>query len=64
MNYGITLKSFLPKDFVILPGGADINPKLYGKKNLASSYSDATDAAHIAMYKNAVKKGKPLLGIN
>jgi gamma-glutamyl-gamma-aminobutyrate hydrolase PuuD len=63
MDYGITLKDFLPKDFVVLPGGADINPKLYGKPNLASYYDDTTDALHIAKYKNAVKKGTPVLAI-
>lgn len=54
------------KDFVILPGGADISPSLYGKKNYKSYVSNSSieaDRRHIEIYKDAVRKGKPLLCI-
>jgi len=54
---------WLPKDFVVLPGGSDVNPAIYGKKNLMSYINKESDAREIAMYKNAIKSGKPILGI-
>lgn len=57
----------IPKDFVILPGGSDIHPFIYGKKNYKShTFGDdisQIDRQHIAMYTNAVKAGKPIFGI-
>jgi gamma-glutamyl-gamma-aminobutyrate hydrolase PuuD len=58
--------SFLSKDFQVLPGGADINPEIYGKSNFRSNisqYSMATDRQEIEMYKKAVKEGRPIFGI-
>jgi gamma-glutamyl-gamma-aminobutyrate hydrolase PuuD len=57
---------FINKDFVILPGGADIDPALYGKKNYdshVSDYSRKTDAKEIEIYRKAVKEGRPIFGI-
>ena len=57
---------FLHKDFLILPGGADINPKLYNKKNYKShigNYTDTIDSRHIEEYNKAVKEGRPIFGI-
>lgn len=47
-------------------GGADINPSIYGHKNVASyisDYSKNTDAIEIAEYKDAVKNNIPIVGI-
>lgn len=62
MRYG-----FLSEDFVVLPGGADIHPSIYGKENYKSNIygpepSDQ-DRLHINQYYDAVKKGKPIFGI-
>jgi len=54
------------KDVLILPGGSDIDPSIYGKKNYKShisEYSLERDKREIALYKDAVKKGKPVFGI-
>lgn len=52
--------------WVILPGGADINPAIYGKENhrsYISEYSIRRDNEEIQMFNDAVKKGKPIFGI-
>jgi gamma-glutamyl-gamma-aminobutyrate hydrolase PuuD len=54
------------KDFTILPGGSDVNPEIYNKKNymsFISTSSKQTDFEEIAKYKKAVKEGRPIFGI-
>jgi gamma-glutamyl-gamma-aminobutyrate hydrolase PuuD len=52
------------KDFTVMPGGADINPELYGKKkHRTTSYNNTTDRMQIANYEEAVRKGRPIFGI-
>lgn len=61
--------SYLPKpdvifDGLILGGGADIDPRLYGQKNAASLGIDPKrDAAELALAEAYLKLGKPVLGI-
>lgn len=55
--------SFLSK-FQVLPGGADINPSLYGMPVYgARGWSDEVDKRHIELYKKAVKEKRPIFGI-
>ncbi|XAI97307.1 SNO glutamine amidotransferase family protein [Leptolyngbya phage Lbo-JY46] len=57
---------FITKDWLILPGGSDINPEIYGKKNYksyVSDYSKQRDAKEIEEYRKAVSEGRPILGI-
>lgn len=53
-------------DGVLMPGGADINPKTYGQE-IASEHvydvDDLADEADISMVKYALKKGIPVLAI-
>ncbi|TXI86786.1 MAG: hypothetical protein E6Q36_08600 [Chryseobacterium sp.] len=52
--------------WLILYGGADIDPKIYNKENYKSyisSYSIQRDKQEIQEYKAAVKKGRPIFGI-
>ncbi len=54
------------KDVLVLPGGSDIDPSIYKKENYKShisEYSMERDKREIALYKAAVKKGKPVFGI-
>jgi putative glutamine amidotransferase len=51
---------------LILPGGSDICPSLYGKKNYksyVSDYSILRDMEEAAMYQKALEKGQPVIGI-
>lgn len=50
-------------DVVVFIGGADINPALYGHKNVASGFNDQRDAYEVSVYEEAVKKKKVLFGI-
>lgn len=57
---------FITKDWLVLPGGSDIDPALYGKKNYksyVSPYSQKRDYEEIEKYKNALAQGRPILGI-
>lgn len=52
--------------WLVLPGGADIHPAIYGKENHyshISSYSVRRDAIEVKEYTDAVKKGTPIFGI-
>ncbi len=57
----------MTKGFCVLPGGADINPEIYGSKQHPkthwSEHLRANDEKHIAMYKAAIKKGIPIFAI-
>jgi len=66
MNQQELIFSNIFKDFAILPGGSDICPSLYNKKNYKSHISNftrQTDEAHISLYNKAVKRGQPIFGI-
>lgn len=55
---------FKKSDIVILPGGADISPKLYNSKNVACSYiNDKLDKIQWALLKEAHKNNKFIIGI-
>lgn len=60
------IKLLEEKDFLILWGGSDINPEIYGHSNVAShvsNYSKDRDAAEIKSYEEAVAEGRPIFGI-
>jgi gamma-glutamyl-gamma-aminobutyrate hydrolase PuuD len=60
------MKLLQEKGFLILPGGADINPEIYGHQNIASyvsGYSLNRDSSEIKAYEKAVAEGKPIFGI-
>lgn len=51
-------------DVVIFTGGSDVNPTLYGETPLPGTYVDeARDEACVALYKDCIKHGIPMLGI-
>ena len=51
-------------DGLLIPGGADVNPVLYGQENTASEgIDDSRDADEIALAKCFFAAGKPVLGI-
>ena len=51
-------------DLVIFPGGADINPEIYGEGNVASyAINKVRDKQEIDIYHRAVKFGKKMLGV-
>lgn len=65
---GITSEDEMPivkdVDGVIIPGGGDVNPKLYHQENTASAdIDDALDELEIKVIDSVVKCQKPLLGI-
>ncbi len=52
-------------DGVLLPGGADLNPAYYGKEKQewCGQFIPARDAGETLILKEALKQGKPILGI-
>ena len=51
-------------DGLLIPGGADVNPVLYGQENTASEgIDDSRDADEIALAKCFFAAGKPVFGI-
>ena len=53
-------------DVLILPGGADIDPSLYGKENYkswVSGYSLTADLRQADSYRKAMDEGRPVFGI-
>ena len=49
---------------LLLPGGGDVDPALYGAENLGSEHIDrALDEAQLAMADAFVRAGRPVLGI-
>ena len=50
-------------DGLLIPGGADVNPVLYGQENTASEgIDDSRDADEIALAKCFFTAGKPVFG--
>ncbi|MBB5264471.1 putative glutamine amidotransferase [Catenibacillus scindens] len=51
-------------DGLLLPGGYDVNPVLYGEKNTASRHiDDFLDLSQLALLDHFVRAKKPVLGI-
>ena len=51
-------------DALLLPGGADVNPCLYGQENMGSlGIDDERDKLELAAFKFFLKSGRPILGI-
>lgn len=51
-------------DALLVPGGGDINPSLYGQENTASvEIDDERDRDEIFLIRKFLAKGKPILGI-
>lgn len=61
---GDELKAFNSCDALLLPGGVDLNPSLYGEKNNgAKDVNDELDEIENALLSMAVKDKKSVLGI-
>lgn len=55
-----------PNGFLVIWGGGDIHPSLYGRPNVAShvgSIPSARDRAEVALFKQAQSLGMPIVGI-
>ena len=50
-------------DILILDGGEDVNPSMYGQKNTHSSFNDSRDAAEFALLRHFSNFGKRMSGI-
>lgn len=60
------IDKLIKEGWLILPGGSDINPSIYGKENyksFVSQYSIKRDINETKEYKDAVKEGRPIFGI-
>lgn len=70
-GFKVTMSNSLKKanpskyDALVIPGGADINPKLYGAKRhwLTFGINTKKDKRQISAVKKFAKAGKPVLGI-
>lgn len=56
-------KEIKEADLIVFTGGADVDPKLYGERNVASSYSADRDAYELDMYAKALEWDVPMFGI-
>ena len=51
-------------DVLVLWGGSDINPSIYGQKNVASQYiDDARDIVEMALIEECIAKDIPMIGV-
>ncbi len=50
-------------DILILDGGEDVNPNMYGQKNTHSSFNDARDAAEFALIRHFSNYGRRMSGV-
>lgn len=57
--------SFEDAQIVVMPGGSDWNPKLYGQKpsSLTNYWSDTSDARQMDLIKDSMRAGKVVFGI-
>lgn len=63
-GYHFPLVDIEEADLVIFSGGEDINPDIYGEKNVASmGINKYRDAVEIEVYKKAKALGKKMLGV-
>lgn len=56
----------ITKDWLVLPGGSDISPEIYNKKNYkshVSQWSLQRDKEEMENYNKAIKQGRPIFGI-
>lgn len=61
---GNTCGSMEKADVVVFPGGADVNPAMYGEPcNVATHFNDDTDAKETAEFNKAMGMGKKMVGI-
>lgn len=65
LNKGIAVTQRLSQaDFVTFIGGSDVDPKLYGHGRIAETHHDpARDERDMEVYNEALKLGKPMVGI-
>lgn len=60
------MKLLEKENFLVLPGGSDIDPRIYGKENYKSYVSDYSlrkDIKEMALYKDAIDRKQPVFGI-
>ncbi len=64
-NVDNAVKQALECDGLLLPGGADVNPKLYGEEPIEAcgKSNELRDNAEVPMFKEFIKTGKPILAI-
>ncbi len=64
-NVENAVKEALKCDGLLLPGGADVNPKMYGESPIEAcgKPNDLRDNAEVPMFKEFLKTGKPILSI-
>lgn len=56
--------SFEDADIVLIPGGSDVDPALYGHKKLPTTYvNEQADAREMGLINDAIKAGKFIIGI-
>lgn len=60
----VSVQDALLCDGLILPGGADVDPTLYGQENVACKQVDGeTDRLQLEVCRGFMEAGKPILGI-
>ncbi len=64
-NVENAIKEALECDGLLLPGGADVNPKMYNEEPAAQcgKPNELRDNAEVPMFKEFLKTGKPILSI-
>jgi len=61
---GFTMaKDIKEADLLVFTGGADVDPQLYGERNISSSFSTHRDAYELDMYAKALEWDVPMFGI-
>ena len=65
LQFGIeTISSFEECDLLVFPGGLDVDPNIYGEPaGQRTSFDKKSDKNWIGYYKDAIGKGKKVLGI-
>jgi gamma-glutamyl-gamma-aminobutyrate hydrolase PuuD len=56
-------RSVMDADIICFTGGSDVNPALYGEKNVASHFDPQRDIKEKAIFEEAKELGKPMIGI-
>ncbi len=62
-GYADIMRRFQETGVLLLEGGMDINPALYGEENIYSSYNDALDLWEKHLYHVATEMNIPVFGI-
>lgn len=65
MFYSATCRDIEFDDYLLLGGGTDINPNIYGEQDIGfcQSPNNRRDQANIASINKAIEEGKPIFGI-